>query len=147
MQWKWSMRWRSTSGAGLLNARKLTRVRSSTPGPAILCSRWRVWMVSPGSDSKVHGANMGPIWGRQDPGGPHVGPMNLIIWGINSIYVTKKKMPSSPAPLEIFTSSSGANDKHLNKDELHFFRRHFRNLMPFYSHGMGVHTLPSCLFY
>ena len=33
-------------------------------------------------DSKVHGANMGPIWGRQDPGGPHVGPMNLAIWGI-----------------------------------------------------------------
>ena len=34
------------------------------------------------SDSKVHGANMGPIWGRQDPGGPHVGPMNFAIWGI-----------------------------------------------------------------
>ena len=32
-------------------------------------------------DSKVHGANMGPIWGRQDPGGPHVGPMNIAIWG------------------------------------------------------------------
>ena len=31
-------------------------------------------------DSKVHGANMGPAWGRQDPGGPHVGPMNLAIW-------------------------------------------------------------------
>ena len=31
-------------------------------------------------DSKVHGANMGPIWDRQDPGGPHVGPMNLPIW-------------------------------------------------------------------
>ena len=31
-------------------------------------------------DSKVHGANMGPIWGRQDPGGPHVDPMNLAIW-------------------------------------------------------------------
>ena len=28
-------------------------------------------------DSKVHGANMGPIWGRQDPGGPHVGPMKI----------------------------------------------------------------------
>ena len=25
-------------------------------------------------DSKVHGTNMGPIWGRQDPGGSHVGP-------------------------------------------------------------------------
>ena len=33
-------------------------------------------------DSKVHGANMGPIWGRQDPGGPHVGPMNFAIWGV-----------------------------------------------------------------
>ena len=31
-------------------------------------------------DNKVHGANMGPIWGRKDPGGPHVGPMNFAIW-------------------------------------------------------------------
>ena len=30
-------------------------------------------------DSKLHGANMGPTWGRQVPGGPHVGPMNLAI--------------------------------------------------------------------
>ena len=30
-------------------------------------------------DSKIHGANMGPIWGRQDAGGSHVGPMNLAI--------------------------------------------------------------------
>ena len=33
-------------------------------------------------DNKVHGADMGPIWGRQDPGGPHVGPMNNVIWGL-----------------------------------------------------------------
>ena len=32
------------------------------------------------ADSKVHGANMGPIWGWQDPVGPHVGPMNFAIW-------------------------------------------------------------------
>ena len=25
---------------------------------------------------------MGPIWGRQDPGGPHVGPNNFAIWVI-----------------------------------------------------------------
>ena len=31
-------------------------------------------------DSKVHGVNMGPIWGRRDPGGPHVGPINFAIW-------------------------------------------------------------------
>ena len=36
-------------------------------------------------DSKVHGANMGPIWGRQDPGGPHVGPMNFAIWENSSV--------------------------------------------------------------
>ena len=33
-------------------------------------------------DSKIHGANVGPTWGRQDPGGPHVGHRNLAIWGI-----------------------------------------------------------------
>ena len=43
-------------------------------------------------DSRVHGANMGPIWGRQDPGGMggaggggggvHVGTMNFAIWDI-----------------------------------------------------------------
>ena len=38
-------------------------------------------------DSKVHGVNMGPIWGRQDPGGPHVGPVNFAIWVY--IYVDK----------------------------------------------------------
>ena len=32
-------------------------------------------------DSKVHEAYMGPTWGRQDPGEPHVGPMNLAIRG------------------------------------------------------------------
>ena len=31
-------------------------------------------------DSKIPGANMGPIWGQQDPGGPHIGPMNFAIW-------------------------------------------------------------------
>ena len=39
------------------------------------CSLGPLLLTCP--DSKVHGANMGPIWGRQDPGGPHDGPMNL----------------------------------------------------------------------
>ena len=30
--------------------------------------------------ARVHGANMGPTWRRQDPCGPHVGPMSLVIW-------------------------------------------------------------------
>ena len=44
------------------------------------CSRFSVVMDACSSpDNKVHGANMGPLWGRQDPGGPHVGPMNFAI--------------------------------------------------------------------
>ena len=35
--------------------------------------------VKVSTDCKVRGANMGPIWGRQDLGGPHVGPMNFAI--------------------------------------------------------------------
>ena len=31
-------------------------------------------------DSNVHGAKMGPNWGRQDLGGSHVGPMNFATW-------------------------------------------------------------------
>ena len=34
---------------------------------------WHTW-----HHGKVHGANMGHIWGQQDSGGPHVGPMNLL---------------------------------------------------------------------
>ena len=39
-------------------------------------------------NSIVHGANMEPIWGRQDPGGIHVGPMNFAIWvSVNSEWI------------------------------------------------------------
>ena len=41
-------------------------------------------------DSKVHGANMGPIWVWQDTGGPYVGPMNLAIWVILPWKLTQK---------------------------------------------------------
>ena len=38
-------------------------------------------MIHPGS--KVHGANMGPTWGRQVPCGPYVGHVNLAIWAVH----------------------------------------------------------------
>ena len=44
-------------------------------------SVWASEVYTP--DSKVHEANMGPILGRQDPGGPHVGPTNIAIWDLN----------------------------------------------------------------
>ena len=51
------------------------------------------WFKSP--DSKVYGANMGPIWGRQDPGGPHVGPMNFAIWEVTSFPLSIKLYPKT----------------------------------------------------
>ena len=39
-------------------------------------------------DNKIHGANMGPIWGQQDPGGPHVGPVNFVIWDSITLQTT-----------------------------------------------------------
>ena len=42
-------------------------------------------------DGKIHGANMGPIWGRQDPGGPHVGPMNFAILGLSVAFTWAHK--------------------------------------------------------
>ena len=42
-------------------------------------------------DSKVRGANMGPIWGQQDTGGPHVGPINFAIsYGINMSFISQE---------------------------------------------------------
>ena len=54
------------------NADQINQV-NAVSAVGLLC-----WATSP--DSKVHAANMGPIWGRQDPGGLHVGPMNFAIW-------------------------------------------------------------------
>ena len=42
-------------------------------------------LVTP--DGKVHGANMGPIWDQQDPGGPHVVHINFTIWDVISLLV------------------------------------------------------------
>ena len=67
----------------------------------------RTWFITI-PDSKVHGANMGPIWGRQDPGGPHVGPMNLAIrnfcpqaaiWSIVSVSGMKESWPPLQYPI------------------------------------------------
>ena len=55
------------------------------------------------SDSKVHGANMGPTWALSAPGGPHVGPMNVAIWAYlpglvcqDSLVVLEDKRHMSP---------------------------------------------------
>ena len=57
------------------------------------CDYWCLYLVTGKypwhniPDSKVHGANMGPIWGRRDPGGPHVGPWILLSGIANTLSI------------------------------------------------------------
>ena len=53
---------------------------SQNPSGSKTTSRSLIGSVDLYPDTKVHGANMGPIWGWQDPGGPRVGPIDLAIW-------------------------------------------------------------------
>ena len=63
-------------------------IRENAIPRTLICGAHWMWWNSPGSThlrehslrTRVYGANMGPIWIRQDPGGHHVGPRNLVIW-------------------------------------------------------------------
>ena len=59
----------------------LLLVTSSRYASSLQSNDFKILMIA-ALDSKVHGANMGPIWGRQDPGGPHVGPHELCYLGL-----------------------------------------------------------------
>ena len=69
-------------------------------------------------ESKFHGANMWPIWGRQHPDGPHVGHMNVAILDhferithiLNGLDVSYKRS------LEVYCCSCDA----LLNDKLHW---------------------------
>ena len=49
-----------------------------------------VLMHSKIPDNKFYGANMGSIWSRQVPDGPHVGSLNFAIWD-DAFVINKKK--------------------------------------------------------
>ena len=52
---------------------------------------------------------MWTIWGRQDPGGPHVGPMNFAIWGVLLLGFSAPLLITS---LSIIMTSSNGNFLH-----------------------------------
>ena len=71
--------WRMTQPTFLSPQRDTADIQSHTA-----CC-YRVWQQRHSEkipDSNIHGANMGPIWGRQDSGWPHAGPTNFAIWDI-----------------------------------------------------------------
>ena len=63
--------------------------------------------------------NMGPIWGRQDPGGPHVGPLNFVIWDGTSVW------PSAAMTISTVTSQacSGITLKVVKRNMMRLSRR------------------------
>ena len=59
-------------------------------------------------DSKVHGTNMGPIWDRQGPGGPH----GICYLGRFSIVIALQNMPQQIqqiAPMEMLYQMTRLN--------------------------------------
>ena len=68
------------------------------------CANPLTWYTHAVPDSRVHGTNVGPTWGRQDPGGPHVGPMNYAIWG--SVVWGGKKFMNKSMNLEFSVGSN-----------------------------------------
>ena len=68
---------------------------------------WNIGIHYPGHpDSKDHGANMGPTWSRQDPGGPHVGPMNFAISSVQPTFCIRQSNDLSTAEVDTCTLSS-----------------------------------------
>ena len=68
---------------------------------------------------------MGPIWGRQDPGGPHVGPMNFAIWvgmsttlGVKNLWVaeTYKHLHRPHTSSHVIVVKKSADDKFIKID-------------------------------
>ena len=57
----------------------LSAIRKYTQLIISLCTVYDLVIKHPNPDNKVHEDNMGPTWGPQDPGGPHVFPMSLAI--------------------------------------------------------------------
>ena len=70
------------------------------------------WKVQYTPDSKIHGANIGPNWGRQDPGEPHVGPMNFAIWDT----ITADGLAKLGVPQALFPNKEKYSRKKLNKN-------------------------------
>ena len=69
-----------TQVVGILSQERYGPVSFIESLPLLLMIWWGKEPGHQNPDSKVHGDNMGPIWGRQDQGGPHVGPVNFAIW-------------------------------------------------------------------
>ena len=84
-------------------------------------------------DSKVHGANVGPTWGRQDPDGPHVGPMNFAIWEavpFPSISQVFHNMCSEVTLIKLLPHLPGTNESTWGW-VMHFIRNKFPCRIPF----------------
>ena len=82
LKW-WSLYWNGVPGVGTGVGMSTGGVQGMSTMDETVGDRPRVLLVYRNStrnnpDGKVHGTNMGHTWGRQDPGGPHVGPMNFI---------------------------------------------------------------------
>ena len=98
-----------------------------TARTADIWAMYCIWETVP--DSKVHGANMGPIWGRQDPGGSRVGPMNLAIWGVIKFRVVSRRISFLWSVIWISIQTQPKHELYIDKTT--FVSIRIRNIMLF----------------
>ena len=81
-------------------------------------------MVLTYPDSKVFVANMGPIWVLSAPGGPHVGPMKIVIWVVFleysdlSIRIVAYALSKMSKIMQVVTSKLKFEWQYLNVDTM-----------------------------
>ena len=95
----------------------------------LLCY-WRFRLLTSCPDSKVHWANMGPIWVLSAPDGPHVGPMNLAIMGITALCCSAQAphiMALCVLMCTVFTHCCGIQSRNARLLLLHFCSSNFHN--------------------
>ena len=108
-------------------------------------------------DSKVHVANMGPIGGRQVPGGPRVSPINLAIreaWlpvqsgrytnhCIKVLYTQLNSLLAYHRPTVVVTHnlSSPCNDKIINTGVYSLLRHQIMQELPQRIHDQQVNAI------
>ena len=92
---------------------------------------------------------MGPTWGRQDPGGPHVGPMNLTIRGWKRQSLKKYMLFSILQIIWSETHDSKANQRDLIFSSIwiqifDFFSQFYREIIRMTSKNNRA-PLPGCI--
>ena len=94
-----------------------------------ICSCNDLSLIQRNPDSKILGANVAPIWSRQDPGGPNVGPMNFAICGVITWALARRQFVAKSLTDPIMNYN---NKRHLEHTSVKFESKHNVHMVIWY---------------